>query len=111
MRGAAKCVHSAFALLLVLTGCAGTADPEQASERFASVRVECTLELGGGLSDCRILSETPPGMGFGEAALAAAGRSRVPAHTDGARQGAKVQWNIRFRLDEPVALDLQPPRA
>ena len=111
MRGAAKCVHSAFALLLVLTGCAGTADPEQASERFASVRVECTLELGGGLSDCRILSETPPGMGFGEAALAAAGRSRVPAHTDGTRQGAKVQWNIRFRLAEPTALDLQPPRA
>ncbi len=111
MRGPTNRVQLAFAILLVLTGCAGTVAPEQASERFAYVRVECTLQPGGGVSDCRILSETPPDMGFGEAALAAAGRSRVPANVDGNRPGAKVQWNIRFRIDEPAALDLQPPRA
>ena len=111
MHRPANCVQSAFVMLLVLTGCAGTVAPEQEPDRSAYVRVECTIQSGGWVSDCRIISENPPGMGFGAAALTAAGRSRVPGHVDGARPGQKVQWNIRFRPDEPAALDLQPPRA
>lgn len=105
-------VRAAFGAVLVgLTGCAGTVAPEHESDQFAVVRVECTIQSGGWLSDCRVLSEDPPGMGFAEAALTAARRSRVPGHVDGGQSGAKVQWNVRFRPDEPAALDLQPPRA
>ncbi|MEY4556292.1 MAG: hypothetical protein RL093_1411 [Pseudomonadota bacterium] len=112
MQRPAKLVQAAFcSMLLVQTGCAGTVAREQGSSEFAYVRVECTIQSGGWLSDCRVLSEDPPGMGFAEAALTAALRSRVPGHVDGGRSGAKVQWNVRFRPDEPAALDLQPPRA
>jgi protein TonB len=80
--------------------------PERAAARgfdaIATVRVSCALQPSGSLSDCRIVSEDPTGMGFGSAALAAARRSRVtPGTVDGAAVGARVEYNIRFRPPPP----------
>lgn len=33
------------------------------------IRLRCRINLRGSLEDCAILDESPPGMGFGEAAL------------------------------------------
>ena len=53
------------------------------------------------MSDCRVVSEEPSGMGLGAAALAAARRSRVtPGTVDGAAVGARVEYNVRFRAPE-----------
>ena len=76
--------------------------PERALARgiegVSSVRVSCALQPNGSLADCRTVSEDPPGMGFGAAALAAARRSRVtPGTVDGAAVGARVEWTVRFR--------------
>lgn len=76
--------------------------PERAQSRgfseIATVRVSCALQPNGALSDCRIVSEEPTGMGFGQAALTAARRSRVtPGTVNGAAVGARVEYNVRFR--------------
>lgn len=62
----------------------------------AVVRVQCVLQAGGRLSDCRVLSERPRGMGFGESALRAAERSRISPAAD-AQPGARIEWIVRFR--------------
>jgi protein TonB len=80
--------------------------PERAASRgiegISSVRVSCGLQPSGSLTDCRVVSEDPEGMGFGAAALAAARRSRVtPGTVDGAAVGARVEWTVRFRPPPP----------
>lgn len=65
------------------------------------VTLECRVIRDGRLSDCVILSETPAGQGFGQAALEAARRARVSRETFGrATSGAKVRFTTRFRLDD-----------
>ena len=101
------------AMLLVLTGCASPGAAGQgADEEQATVTVECVLQPGGRLSDCAIVSEQPPGMGFGEAALGAAEQSRASlSDNPRARAGEKVRFSFRFRRNDQPALDLRPPRA
>lgn len=91
------------AMILIQAGCAGASAPQQsATDGRAVVVVECVLQPGGRLSDCQIISEQPPGMGFGEAALGAAERSRVSlSDNPRARAGEKVRWTIRFRETTP----------
>ncbi|WP_426017539.1 energy transducer TonB family protein [Brevundimonas sp. DWR2-3-1b1] len=43
--------------------------PQASTERF-SVRLRCTALASGHVTDCVVLEETRPGLGFGEAALA-----------------------------------------
>lgn len=61
---------------------AGDADdyPEQAREQGieeGSAVIDCALTKDGGLFDCKVLSETPPGAGFGEASIRAAAKVRM----------------------------------
>jgi len=96
--------------MTALVGACGSVEPTVLAEGQGVVRLECTIQEDGRLTDCNVLSERPVGQGFGEAALSAARQARL--EPDALRPpGAKVQYNIRFRLDEPAALDLQPPRA
>ncbi len=96
--------------MAALVGACGSIEPTVLAERQGEVRLECTVQDDGRLQDCNVLSERPAGQGFGEAALSAAGQARL--EPDALRApGAKVQYSIRFRLDEPAALDLPPPRA
>ncbi len=65
------------------------------------VRLECRVNNNGTLRNCIILSETPPGQGFGEAALEGARRARVsPDTVDPDASGAKVRFTTRFRLPD-----------
>lgn len=68
---------------------------------LATVRVACVVLDGGGLSECRVLSEAPEGLGFGRNAVAAARRSRLILPEDGAASiGSVVQYGVRFRAPE-----------
>lgn len=42
-----------------------------------AVTLECTARVDGQVTDCQVLGETHPGMGFGEAAIALMQDARV----------------------------------
>lgn len=70
--------------------------------------VSCTVQANGRLRDCRVLSETPEGQGFGEEALRAAEQAQLtPATRRRTRQGEQVNFPVTFRLasDEDAAVD------
>jgi TonB family protein len=76
-----------------------------------SVRVvlACTVEAGGALGGCAVDSETPPGQGYGQGALALASKFRVgPWSQDGQPTvGAKLKLPIRYELTQ-VAQGAKP---
>jgi protein TonB len=69
-----------------------------------SVRVvlACTVQTDGGLGDCAVDSEEPPGQGYGQGALALAFKFRVgPWSQDGQPTlGAKLKLPIRYALTQ-----------
>ncbi|MES2834972.1 MAG: TonB family protein [Pseudomonadota bacterium] len=61
--------------------------------------ISCTVQADGRLADCRVLSETPEGQGFGEEALRAAAQAQLTPETRRrTRQGARVNFPVTFRL-------------
>lgn len=67
-----------------------------------SAEVSCRVQANGLLSNCRALSETPSGMGFGDAAVAASAEARVTSQTvDRLASGGSVTFTIRFEDDQP----------
>jgi len=76
--------------------------------------IDCLVTLEGKLGDCRQVSETPTGYGFGRAALDLAADYKLsPRVIDGEPQaGAEVQVPVQFLAHDPTApLQLQtaPP--
>lgn len=75
--------------------------PQRAFERgvrAGRAEVSCVVSLEGRLEDCEIVSEDPPGMGFGREALAAARQARLtllPGRTAGE---GRVNFPITFRM-------------
>lgn len=64
-----------------------------------TVTLACRVEAGGSASDCTVLSESPEGVGFGAAALAAMETARFSSTTmASATPGARARFTIRFRL-------------
>ncbi len=62
-------------------------------------RFGCVVAPEGALSECRIMSETPAGAGFGQSALRSLERSRVRLPEDeGSLIGKVVNLTIRFRV-------------
>lgn len=59
---------------------------------WAAVTVHCTVQSDGNLTDCVVVSEDPPGYGFGEAAAAAMSDSQVEDRL----AGSVVQQRFRF---------------
>lgn len=78
--------------------------PERAIARgieTGRVTIQCNVQPNGSLTNCSVVSEDPAGAGFGQAALAAARRSRVsPRTVDGAAEGAVVRWTSRFQMPD-----------
>lgn len=69
-----------------------------------AVELECRVRRDRRMSDCVILSETPPGLGFGAAALTAARRARLPPRSvDGVVRDGKVRFRTTFQLQDPPA--------
>jgi TonB family protein len=63
------------------------------------VTLECLVQVDGELA-CVVANETPPGMGFGEAARLAAARFRLPQQTADGRPtaGGTVTIPLHFRV-------------
>ena len=66
------------------------------------VSLRCTIGLDSRLTNCRVVSETPPGMGFGEAAVRVATarfRFSPPTAANGRPvAGTEMPLGIRFNL-------------
>lgn len=77
--------------------------PTNALERGLEGRatILCTVTLSGTLSACSVTSETPPGRGFGGAALRVSRYFRMsPRTVDGqAVEGSKIAIPLRFTAD------------
>ncbi len=64
------------------------------------VTIQCIVTRTGTLSDCSVLSEAPPGLGFGEAALKMAPQFKMRPQTKNGTpvEGGVVKIPLRFRL-------------
>lgn len=64
-----------------------------------AVVLRCETLATGQFGACEVLSETPPGAGFAEAALAATRQARVrPYSIDGFETDSDVTFTVRFRM-------------
>lgn len=80
-----------------------------------SAVIECSISADGRLSACTVVSETPPGSGFGQASIRAATKFRMPARAR--NRGRSVASDglpqPRFRIPLNWSLhgesDAQPP--
>lgn len=72
--------------------------PQRALDRNVdgSATVECTAASNGRPSDCRILAEDPPGLGFGSAALRIIQRGQLSPRTVDRMLGEKIEVRIPF---------------
>ena len=78
---------------------AGCAAQMKTSDRATGVaRIECAVTASGHPADCRVLSEDPPGMGFGAAALDIIQRGRLSARTRKGAEGARFVVQVFFKL-------------
>lgn len=77
-------------------------------EGFA--QIECRVSADGVLSGCRVLEESPAGLGFGPAAKSLARQFKMkPKRVDGAPvAGGEVGIPIRFRLPTATPLPTLP---
>lgn len=63
------------------------------------VELQCPVEVDGTIKSCWILSETPAGVGFGQAAVAAAAQARLhPRTVDGVPTRGMVRFATNFRM-------------
>jgi hypothetical protein len=88
--------------------------PAAAAGRYPGGRavIGCTVTVGGALENCRLVSEDPPGVGFGEAALAMSPLFRLyPKGSDGkSLAGGTVRVPIVFGApDADIVLPPLPP--
>lgn len=76
------------------------AEALRAGVSSASVVLECSTSVDGGLEQCRVAEERPEGFGFGAAALEAVSAARVsPAQIEDAPTEAMIRFRTQFRLD------------
>ena len=62
------------------------------------VLMNCLLAYDGTLKDCRVISETPPGLGFGAAALGLAGAFQLMPVVDGqSATDGRIIIPVRFQ--------------
>ncbi len=75
------------------------------AQRELRAKMQCTVTAEGRLSDCRVISESPPGMGAGAAALRLARLFKMKPHTVDGRPlaGGTVVIPLVFRGGTPAA--------
>lgn len=97
------------AILLGLTACATDTDRPGSSAGIATL--DCQILGDGSLTDCRIVSETPRGSGFGQIALESTPHARMSMPLNG-RAGSRVRFTVRFDdPNSPGQPDLPSPAA
>jgi TonB family protein len=68
-------------------------------------KINCAVDTEGHLQDCHVVSETPPGYGYGDSALKMAHLFKVKPRTDSARTGDdRVTLPIRFQNPDPASV-------
>lgn len=76
--------------------------PELALRRgveAGAVVLRCEAMASGSMGACEVLRESPPGVGFAEAALASTRQARIePRTVDGVRTDSRITYTIRFQL-------------
>ena len=60
--------------------------------------IRCTITFNGRLTDCRVLSETPPGYGFGPAAIDLAHHMRITPATNSGQSLAGQTLDLPFSM-------------
>ena len=90
-------VFTALALTACQTG--GSAAPTQCRVANPGVQLDCREEVGSRVSDCRVVSENPPGCGFGEFALQLSqlGRFEQRSMEDISRADGRIRFTLRYR--------------
>ena len=77
--------------------------PERAQRRgveYGEVELQCPVDAEGRIASCWILSESPPGADFGQAALAGAVGARLsPKTVNGVAEPGMVRFRTRFALE------------
>ena len=64
------------------------------------VVLRCMATATGEVDACTVVEETPPGVGFGQAALASMPDARVtPREVDGVPVPSSIRFTIRFRME------------
>ncbi|MGQ3112254.1 MAG: TonB family protein [Brevundimonas sp.] len=64
-----------------------------------SVQLECRVLVNGLIGNCTVVHETPPGVGFADAAIAAARASRLrPREVDGVPVEGSIRFTTRFSV-------------
>jgi hypothetical protein len=71
--------------------------------------VNCLVLPGGSLGDCRLVSETPAGLGFGEAAMKLIETFQLDPWTEDGRPVDGARINIPLRLNYPKPEEKAPP--
>lgn len=72
--------------------------PANARNRYGRAELSCRIRLDTRLEACRVVSETPPGLGFGQAGLAVSGIFRFQPPTENGRpvEGQQVTVGVDF---------------
>ncbi|HEX4180706.1 MAG TPA: energy transducer TonB [Caulobacteraceae bacterium] len=65
-----------------------------------SAKLLCTVLADGTLHDCTVVSEDPPGKGFGEAALASSSHTKVRADPNRPAAGIRASIPFNFKPDQ-----------
>ena len=72
---------------------------------WGSAVIACTLRISGDLENCQLASETPPGWGFGEAALKMAPTLHARPHSvNGEPYEGALKVPITFRFPETPSI-------
>jgi protein TonB len=72
--------------------------PSGARSRYGRVELSCIIRLDSRLDGCRVVDESPPGMGFGAAGLQVSGYFRFQPPTEDGRpvEGQRVTVGVDF---------------
>ncbi|WP_292046881.1 energy transducer TonB, partial [Brevundimonas sp. UBA5718] len=72
--------------------------PPAARSRYGRAELSCLIRLDSRLDDCRVVDETPPGLGFGAAGLQVSGLFRFQPPTENGRpvEGQRVTVGVDF---------------
>ena len=88
-----------------------SATPSPAPSRQGHAKLACRVNTDGTLSECRVLDESPKGLGFGAASLRMSRMLRVkPAIRDGKPLAGSIVFPMTWKIEDGPAPPPAPPR-